>query len=225
MGRKGSWIAAIKKAFSSKEKPNNVSILHFKPRTSSQLHLFVPSLLMHSQIIQFYNLQESLEKKKQKGKTEPQRRIIPIFRQPSSIEKILADVEREQHKVLNRPMPSEKYLQKTNVHLRTSSSRHGSLRIGSPRAASPRVTSSNRNISPRVSFQKGSSSKTVRDKPSNRYRPEPTLAYRHVLATRIQSVYRGYMVRFRTNICFPNSNLVCKKIKNVPRRLGGASRL
>ncbi|CAM8951124.1 unnamed protein product [Rhodiola kirilowii] len=167
MGRKGSWLAAIKKAFIPKEKQSN----EFSEKRSRQA-------------------KASLGKQKHREGGS----FIPLFRQPSSIEKILGEVEREHHNVLNRP-PSEQPRQQAYVPPRATSSRPNSLRIGSPRAPSPKASSS-RVISTSIALPRTSSSKTsLHNKPTTRYRPEPTLAYQHVSATKIQAVYRGYTAR------------------------------
>ncbi|KAK4747548.1 hypothetical protein SAY87_014134 [Trapa incisa] len=86
MGKKGSWFSAIKKAFvsHSKDKPTN------------------------------NYLQES-DKKDRKSKGHGERKsFIPLFREPSSIEKILADAERE-HNIIFRPPIASPPLQQANT--------------------------------------------------------------------------------------------------------------
>ncbi|CAK9161687.1 unnamed protein product [Ilex paraguariensis] len=174
MGKRGSWFSAIKRVFihSSKEKPVDGSV------------------------------KKSAKEKKGRGvsrhgETKP---FIPLFREPSSIEKILG--EAEQQKILIRPStPSEQPNPPPLLPPRPSSPRVASLRVGSPRAASQRVASpraasqrvdSPSAASPRVDHQ----SKEI----SYAYRPEPTLRNHHLSATKIQAAYRGYMVRFRLSI-------------------------
>uniref|UniRef100_A0A7N0TF52 DUF4005 domain-containing protein n=1 Tax=Kalanchoe fedtschenkoi TaxID=63787 RepID=A0A7N0TF52_KALFE len=156
MGRKGSWFAAIKKVFSSKEKPDN----DFSDNKSAKA--------------------TNLGRQRLREGSS----YIPPFWQPSSIEKILGEFEREHHKVEQPP-------QKSYV---PSGATATSLKIGTPRAASAKASSSR--INPRsISLPKASSQPIFHSKAGTRYRAEPTLAYRHASATRIQAAYRGYMAR------------------------------
>ncbi|GMH08695.1 hypothetical protein Nepgr_010535 [Nepenthes gracilis] len=79
MGKKGSWFSAIKRVFisSSKEKVGNGS-----------------------------EKKNSKEKKKVLGKLRhgDKHSFVPLFREPSSIEKILGEAEREHHDVNFRPL-------------------------------------------------------------------------------------------------------------------------
>ena len=100
--------------------------------------------------------------------------FIPLFRGPSSIEKILG--EADQQKLLIRP------------HTPLEEPKTPPLLL--PRAASPKAASS------RVTSQRAASSRAVNQNEEFRYRPEPTLRYRNISATKIQAAYRGYMVRF-----------------------------
>uniref|UniRef100_A0A5B6ZHM1 DUF4005 domain-containing protein n=2 Tax=Davidia involucrata TaxID=16924 RepID=A0A5B6ZHM1_DAVIN len=148
MGKRGSWFSAIKRVFipSSKEKLVNGS-----------------------------EKKSAKEKKKGRGITRhgETKSFIPLFRGPSSIEKILG--EAEQQKLLIRPpTPSEQPKTPLLVPPRAASPRVASPRAASPRAASPRVVNQRKDIS---------------------YRPEPTIRYHHLSATKIQAVYRGYMAR------------------------------
>ncbi|KAK9288958.1 hypothetical protein L1049_017429 [Liquidambar formosana] len=126
--------------------------------------------------------------------------FIPLFREPSSIEKILGDAERE-HKIIFRPptpseqpnsplfVPSEQPNTPLFVPPRAASPRAASPRAASPRAASPRVAS------PRVASPRVASPRVVHHHKEISYRPEPTVRNHHVSATRIQAAYRGYMAR------------------------------
>lgn len=157
MGKKGSWFSAIKRVFThnSKEKLNESEKNSTKEKKKKGL-----GKLRHGESNSF----------------------IPIFRQPSSIEKILGDAEREHHKIIFRPpTPPEQPRTPTFV----PPPRAASPRVASPRAASPRATSP-RAASPRVVNQ--------RHKEIS-YRPEPTLRNQHASATKIQTAYRGYMAR------------------------------
>ncbi|XP_038907001.1 protein IQ-DOMAIN 14-like [Benincasa hispida] len=149
MGKKGSWIAAIRRAFTpnSKEKPGN----EFEKRNKK-------------------------EKNKGVGKLrhgESNNSFIPLFREPSSVEKIFLDLEREQQRVTLRP----------------ASSSPPTPPFVTPRNASPRISSA-RQPSPPVSPPR------VANRPKGfRFRPEPTLRNHHASATKIQAAYRGYVAR------------------------------
>ncbi|KAM7460882.1 hypothetical protein LguiA_029003 [Lonicera macranthoides] len=152
MGKKGSWFAAIKRVFTpnSKEKLDKVS-----------------------------DKNNSKEKKKGRGILThgESKSFIPLFREPSSIEKILGEVD--QHKILNRPPTPSEQLPPSVPLPRAPSPRPASPRVTSPRAPSPRAAS------PRVARQRREIG----------YRPEPTLRNHHLSATKIQAAYRGYMAR------------------------------
>ncbi|PKI69809.1 protein IQ-DOMAIN 14 [Punica granatum] len=185
MGKKGSWFAAIKKVFvsHSKDKPVNES-------------------------------EEKKDRKKNKGNAKlrqgERKSFIPLFREPSSIEKILGDAERE-HNIIFRPplvstsppveqpktpsfvpppppaLPREPSPRPASP--RAASSREPSQRVASPRAPSPRAAS------PRAASPKAPSPRVVNHQREFSYRPEPTLRNHHASATKIQAAYRGYMAR------------------------------
>lgn len=189
---KGSWFSAIKRAFlpSSKEKPVNGS-----------------------------EKKSTKEKKKGKLRHADTKSFIPLFRGPSSIEKILGEVD--QQNLLVRPStPAEQPNTPTLVVPRATSPRLASPRVTSPRAASPRATSarvtspqssspqaaSPKAASPEVAFAKAASQRVASPKAASsravhnqlkevRYRPEPTLWCQHLSAVKIQSAYRGYVAR------------------------------
>lgn len=125
--------------------------------------------------------------------------FIPLFREPSSIEKILGEAEREQKLVFRPPTPPEQPTTPPFVAQRVASPRVPSQRITSPRVASPRVASP-RPVSPRAASPRAASPRAVSPRivQHRRERPEPTLRYRHASATKIQAAYRGYMV----SLCF-----------------------
>ncbi|XP_044466393.1 protein IQ-DOMAIN 13-like isoform X2 [Mangifera indica] len=152
MGKKGSWFSAIKKIF----------LPHSKEKLANESD------------------KKSTKEKKKKGLAKLRRgetnSFIPLFREPSSIEKILGDAEREHNLVFRPPTPPEQPRTPPFVPTRVASPRVPSQRISSPRAASPRAAS------PRILQQ-------------HRERPEPTLRYRHACATKIQAAYKGYMAR------------------------------
>ncbi|GFY81312.1 hypothetical protein Acr_01g0011210 [Actinidia rufa] len=148
--------------------------------------------------------------------------FIPIFREPSSIEKILG--EADQQKLLIRPpTPTEQPKIPPLVLPRVSSPRINSpratsARVTSPRATSPRAASaqvtSPRVVSPRVASARVTSPRATSARVTSpraasprvaspkatssrvgRYRPEPTLRYQHLSAIKIQAAYRGYTAR------------------------------
>ncbi|KAF7131508.1 hypothetical protein RHSIM_Rhsim09G0009500 [Rhododendron simsii] len=189
MGR--SWFSAIKRVFipSSKDKPVNGS-------------------------------EKKSTKEKKKGKLRhADTKSFIRFREPSSIEKILGEVDQQQL-LVRPPTPVEQPNTPTLAVPRASSPRVASPRVGSPRVASARVTSprvaspraasarvtspraasprvaSPKAASPRVASPKAVSSRAVHDQLKEvRYRPEPTLWYQHLSAIKIQSAYRGYRAR------------------------------
>ncbi|KAJ4723720.1 Protein IQ-DOMAIN like [Melia azedarach] len=172
MGKKGSWFSAIKRVFShhSKEKLANESD------------------------------KKNTKEKKRKGRGKLRHgetnSFIPLFREPSSIEKILGDAEREHKLVFRPPTPPEQPKTPPFVVPRVASPRVPSQRITSPRVASPRVASP-RAASPRAASPRPASPRPASPRVSQprRERPEPTLRYRHASATKIQAAYRGYMAR------------------------------
>jgi hypothetical protein len=127
--------------------------------------------------------EERCRKTKAYGETNS---FIPLFREPSNIEKIFGDFEREQQVLAIRPpTPLERPKTPPFVPPRVASPRPPSPRDPSPRAASPRVTS-----------PKAASSRNVHQHKDVCYRPEPTLQNQHVSATKIQAAYIGYTVSF-----------------------------
>ncbi|CDP10875.1 unnamed protein product [Coffea canephora] len=183
MGKKGSWFSAIKKVFSSssKEKPNDGT-----------------------------DKKSSKEKKKGRGKLKhgENRSLIPLFREPSSIEKILGEAD----ELFIRPTTSSEIprtppaLPVRPVSPRVSSPKAASPRVTSPRAASPKVSSprapsqrvaSPRPAPPRAASPRGASPVVpqIRRETNYVYRPEPTSKNLHLAATKIQAAYRGYMAR------------------------------
>ncbi|KAJ1382451.1 IQ motif, EF-hand binding site [Sesbania bispinosa] len=162
MGKKGSWFSAIKRVFT-----------HSKGKDSDN--------------------KNTKEKKKGVGKLRhgETNSFIPLFREPSSIEKIFGDFEREQQQlqVLRPPTPPERPKTPPYVPPRAASPRPPSPRAPSPRVASPRAPS------PRVTSPKAASSRIVHHHKEVGYRPEPTLRNQHASATKIQAAYRGYMAR------------------------------
>ncbi|KAG5063051.1 hypothetical protein AAZX31_02G132100 [Glycine max] len=169
MGKKGSWFSAIKRVFTH----------HSKGKQDSD------------------NNKGTKEKKKSLGKLKhgETNSFIPLFREPSSIEKIFGDFEREQQLLGLRPAtPPERPKTPPYVPPRAPSPRPPSPRAPSPRPPSPRAASP-RVASPRVTSPKAASSRIAHHHKEVGYRPEPTLRQQHATATKIQSVYRGYMAR------------------------------
>jgi hypothetical protein len=184
MGKKGSWFSAIKRVFTphSKEKLANES----DKKTEKE------------------------KKKKTLGKRATNS-FLPIFREPSSIEKILGEVEREHSLVFRLPTPQEQPRTPPFVPPpRVASPRIPSQRNGaSPKAVSPRATSP-RAANPRAlpspsmplpppprapSPQRACSPKPPSPRVVQHRRPEPTIRNQHASATKIQAAYRGYMAR------------------------------
>lgn len=156
MGKKGSWFSAIKRVFSHHSKEKVVNDSEKKTTKEKKKGL---GILRHGETNSF----------------------IPLFREPSSIEKIFGDFEREQQLLTFRPhTPPELPKTPPFVPLRAASPRAPSPKTASPRAPSPKVASP-RAASPRRIV--------------HHHRPEPTLRNHHASATKIQAAYRGYMAR------------------------------
>ncbi|KAK7258717.1 hypothetical protein RIF29_24299 [Crotalaria pallida] len=140
---------------------------------------------------------KSTKEKKKKGlgklKHGETNSFIPLFREPSSLEKIFGDFEREQRILTVRPPTPPPEKPKTPPFVppppRVASPRASSPRPPSPRAASPRAPS------PRPTSPKAASSRIVHHHKEVVNRPEPTLRNQHASATKIQAAFRGYMAR------------------------------
>ncbi|KAF7150932.1 hypothetical protein RHSIM_Rhsim02G0084500 [Rhododendron simsii] len=162
MGKKGSWFSTIKRVFTpnSKEKPVDGSG------------------------------KKSTKEKKKRGILGhgESKSFMPLFREPSSIEQILGEMDQQQL-LIRPPTPVEQHTLPPLVLPRAAS-----RRVASPRAASPRVTSP-KAASLRVGSPGAASSRALQHHKEISYRPEPTLRYRNVSATKIQAAYRGYMAR------------------------------
>ncbi|XVF37574.1 hypothetical protein REPUB_Repub20aG0021000 [Reevesia pubescens] len=148
--------------------------------------------------------------------------FIPLFREPSSIEKILGEAEREHKLIFRPPAPPEQprtppFVTHRSASSRVPSQRIASPRVTSPRAASPRIASPRAGSPPPPPPPRAASPRATPPPPPPRAaspraappppppratsprivrpRPEPTLRNQHVSATKIQAVYRGYMAR------------------------------
>ncbi|XP_019422074.1 PREDICTED: protein IQ-DOMAIN 14-like isoform X4 [Lupinus angustifolius] len=155
MGKKGSWFAAIKRVFTH----------HSKEKDSDN--------------------RSTKEKKKGKLRHGETNSFIPLFREPSSIEKIFGEFEREQQILtIKPPTPPERPKTPPFVPPRAASPRAPSPRAASPRAPSMRPTS-----------PKAASSRIVHRPKEVVYRPEPTLKNQHASATKLQAAFRGYAAR------------------------------
>ncbi|KAE8717584.1 Protein IQ-DOMAIN 14 [Hibiscus syriacus] len=172
MGKRGSWFSAIKRVF----------LPHSKEKLSNE-----------------WDKISDKDKKKSLGKQRhgETNSFLPLFRKPSSIEKILGEAEREHNLIFRPPSPPEQPTTPPFVPHRPASPMVPSPRIASPRVASPRAASPRtgspppppRAASPRVASPKAAPPRTVRP------RPEPTLRNQHASATQIQAAYRGYKAR------------------------------
>ncbi|KAD3336981.1 hypothetical protein E3N88_32501 [Mikania micrantha] len=106
------------------------------------------------------------------------RSFIPLFREPSSIEKILGEVDQQLY--IGHPTSIEQPTTSQPLFAgRPASPRVSSYRLSSPRVVSP-ITSPPRVVQRRTEIS---------------YRPEPTLRHHHRSAAIIQAAYRGYMAR------------------------------
>ncbi|KAL4590971.1 hypothetical protein LXL04_003918 [Taraxacum kok-saghyz] len=146
MGKKGGWFSAIKKfcTSNSKQKPVNEA--------------------------------EKKRLKEKKGLKHGigNRSFIPLFREPSSIEKILGEVDQQNIYIPqshHHPIPKQ------------PEEAQPSGRPQSPRPPSPKAAPA---PSPRV---------VVDEETKIQSKPEPSLQQPHLSATKIQAAYRGYMAR------------------------------
>ncbi|XP_023737931.1 protein IQ-DOMAIN 14 [Lactuca sativa] len=159
MGRKGSWFSAIKKVFTSNSK--------------DKLH---------------NDIEKKTPDEKKKGRVKSRngenRSFIPLFREPSSIEKILGEVD--QLLYIGHPTP---------VHQPQPPPPPPPESIHSVRPPSPRVGGSYRAASPRAASPRNSPPRAAHRRTEIAYRPEPTVRQHHLSATIIQAAYRGYMAR------------------------------
>ncbi|KZV48479.1 protein IQ-DOMAIN 14-like [Dorcoceras hygrometricum] len=160
------------------------------------------------------------EKKKGKGilRRGETKSFIPLFREPSSIEKILGEADQLfiRHPTSGeQPKPPPIALGRQGspriVSPRTNSRRALSPKASSPRVLSPRVSSpkvqSPRAVSPKAAptralTSRATSSKApppkvnqIRKDTSHAQKPEPTARDKHLSATKIQAAYRGYLAR------------------------------
>ncbi|CAH2063513.1 unnamed protein product [Thlaspi arvense] len=179
MGKKGSWFSAIKRVFTphSKEKQLNKNQ---EPESKSNKE----------------KKKKGLGKKLRNGETNS---FLPIFRQPSSIEKILCEAEREHNLVFRPPTPTDHRAKGSSTYVPSPP-----IRPASPRVSSQRHVSSPRPISPRVASPRAPSPKPPSPRAASPrvvqrrefvHRPEPTLLVKKASAIKIQAAFRGYMAR------------------------------
>lgn len=157
MGKKGSWFSAIKKVFvhNSKDKRE----------------------------LESKNWSDTRKKAREQKHVEP-KSYIPIFREPSSIEKILEEIDEQRLHI--RPItPFDPPKTPPFLTPRASSPKAASIRVTSPRAYSQKAAS------PKAAYSRDVS----RKKEIKSYGPERTLQNRHLFAIKIQAAYRGYMAR------------------------------
>ncbi|CAN8254195.1 unnamed protein product [Cochlearia groenlandica] len=175
MGKKGSWFSAIKRVFTShhKEKQlNNNQEAESKSNNKDN------------------KKKKGLGKKLRNGETYS---FLPIFRQPSSIEKILSEAEREHNLVFRPPTPTNPPNASSTYDVPSPSIRPVSPKVSSQRYASsptrPIASPSPKPPSPRAV------SPRIAQRREYVHRPEPALLVKNVSATKIQATFRGYMAR------------------------------
>ncbi|MBA0681288.1 hypothetical protein Goari_023105 [Gossypium aridum] len=196
MGKKGSWFSAIKRVFVSNSKKLDIE-----------------------------SDKKGGKERKKKGQANYKHgeanSFIPLFREPSSIEKILGEAERDRKLSFRPSTPPDQLRTPPFILPRAASPRVRSQRIASPRAASPKIASSPRANSPRAAspfLPPPPRAASPRAGPPRLVRPrlEPTLRNHHASATKIQAAYRGYM-DFTRNADV-RSYLLCKSGAYVARR-------
>ncbi|KAB5512738.1 hypothetical protein DKX38_029766 [Salix brachista] len=168
MGKKGSWFSAIKRVFSS----------HSKDKLANESD------------------KRSTKDKKKKGLGKLRHRdttsFIPLFRAPSSIEKILDEAERENKLIFRPQTPPEELTPPPFVPPRAASPRVASQRVTSPRAASPRVAServtSPRATSPRVASERVTSPKAASERVTSPRASSPRVTSPREAAPRVTSL-------------------------------------
>ncbi|CAN1833617.1 Protein IQ-DOMAIN 13 [Linum perenne] len=165
MGKKGSWFSAIKRVFLPSSKDKVASNMMMQQESSDK--------------------KTSSKEKKKKGSS-----FIPLFREPSSIEKILDEAERE-HRLTFRPPTPPPDQPRTPTFVPPPPSRISS----SPRVPSLRVTSPRPAASPRIASPPPPPPRAASPKRQNFYRPEPTARNQNASATKIQAAFRGYVAR------------------------------
>ncbi|XP_020088802.1 protein IQ-DOMAIN 14-like [Ananas comosus] len=175
MGKKGSWFAALKRALapSSKDKPTNV----LEKRSIKEKKKWGFGKSKHGDVNSF----------------------IPLYREPSSIEKILGDAEMEQqqqrttHQLAPEKIEIDK---KDNIQyvspkkIETQKEQHHREHQVPPKKVDSGRERQYRERQNRVLHQV-SSEKVQMYKP----RPRITPTHAHISATKIQAAYRGYLAR------------------------------
>lgn len=190
MGKKGSWFSAIRRVFTPNSKEKQKPGEGVDKKRAKEKKRTGKGILRHGQ-----------------GKS-----FIPLFREPSSIEKILG--EADQLLIKNPPASSEQPKSPPRRPISplvaspwpASSPRATSPRTHSPKAPSPRAVSP-KVASPRAASPKASTSGVTSSKPAASEvtkikkavslvkRPEPTLQEQHLSATVMQAAFRGYLAR------------------------------
>ncbi|EOA26347.1 hypothetical protein CARUB_v10022727mg [Capsella rubella] len=156
MVKKGSWFSAIKRVFTpnTKEKLGNET----ERKTGKEKRKKGFGKLRHGETNSF----------------------LPIFREPSSIEKILGDAERDHNLVFRPPTPDRPNPFSASPPLRPASPRVPSPRPTSPRVASPRAASPRaevpRSLSPKPPSPRAEVPRSRTPKPSDRSKPSSASA-------------------------------------------------
>ena len=113
--------------------------------------------------------------------------FIPLFRAPSSIEKILDEAERENKLIFRPQTPPEELTTPPYVPPRAASQRVTSPRAASPRVASERVTSP-RATSPRVASERVTSPKAASERVTSPRAASPRVTSPREAAPRVTSL-------------------------------------
>ncbi|XP_073525762.1 uncharacterized protein [Phyllobates terribilis] len=228
MGKKGNWFSAIKRVFipNSKDKQVDASKVSF----STQTNKLTPYLTMTYPFLMFSKGLEKKDAKEKKkkvvGKLKHGSSFIPLFKQPSSIEEILGEAEREHHLIDYRPIspyeqpstrttplqdsfspwtPTPQRTTTTTTPIRNfapqmvvSPMNGGSTSqrvFLAPKITTPQRTASSSRKEEVSSLNVGGESRSTSSRYVHRPRPEPTLRYQNMCATKIQATYRGYTAR------------------------------
>ncbi|XP_071698271.1 protein IQ-DOMAIN 13-like [Rutidosis leptorrhynchoides] len=171
MGKKSTWLSAVKRVFTSNSK--NSPLNQEADKTSWK------------------------KKKGVQGGRLKHGTFIPHFREPSSIEKILGEVD-QQRLFIEHPQPQQQEQQPQQQEQQPQQQQqHHQQKEQQPSSSYGRPVSP---ISrPRIDSPPPRPALTYRPTEISQ-KPQPTLKQQHISATSIQAAYRGHMARRKRNV-------------------------